>query len=143
MRHSLSRGPLNKNDHVDFWYVQDLEAGRRLLLRAEMKLPGRAWLEFLLSPQARGRTLVRCCAWFEPRGLSGELYWWVLYPVHILIFRGMVQAVCRKAARAMQAVRQRCAEYGVGLPDLPARVRVPRTLCALGVCAQAGGPGRG
>jgi len=103
MRHSLSRGPLSKNDHVDFWYVQDLEAGRRLLLRAEMKLPGRAWLEFLLSPQARGRTLVRCCAWFEPRGLLGELYWWVLYPVHILIFRGMVQAVGRKAARAMQA----------------------------------------
>ena len=103
MRHSLSRGPLNKNDHVDFWYVQDLEAGHRLLLRAEMKIPGRAWLEFLLSPQARGRTLVRCCAWFEPRGLLGELYWWILYPVHILIFRGMVEAVCRKAARPIQA----------------------------------------
>ena len=103
MRHSLSCGPLNKNDHVDFWYVQDLEAGHRLLLRAEMKTPGRAWLEFLLSPQARGRTLVRCCAWFEPRGLLGELYWWALYPVHILIFRGLVQAVCRNAARAMQA----------------------------------------
>jgi uncharacterized protein YbjT (DUF2867 family) len=103
MRHRLSRGPLNKNDHVDFWYVQDLELGHRLLLRAEMKIPGRAWLEFLLSPHARGRTLVRCCAWFEPRGLLGELYWWALYPVHILIFRGMVQAVCRNAARAMQA----------------------------------------
>ena len=103
MRHSLSCGPLNKNDHVDFWYVQDLEAGHRLLLRAEMKTPGRAWLEFLLSPQARGRTLVRCCAWFEPRGLLGELYWWALYPVHILIFRGLVQAVCRNAARAMKA----------------------------------------
>ena len=62
MRHSLNRGTLNKNDHVDFWYVQDLEAGHRLLLRAEMKIPGRAWLEFLLSSQARGRTLVRCCA---------------------------------------------------------------------------------
>ncbi len=103
MRQSISRRPLNKNDHVDFWYVQDLDAGRRLLLRAEMKLPGRAWLEFLLSPQPRGQTLVRCCAWFEPRGLLGELYWWVLYPAHVLIFRGMVQAVCRKAARAMQA----------------------------------------
>jgi uncharacterized protein YbjT (DUF2867 family) len=103
VRHRLSRGPLNKNDHVDFWYVQDLEAGRRLLLRAEMKVPGRAWLEFLLSPRAGGRTLVRCCAWFEPRGLPGELYWWALYPVHVLIFRGMVQAVCRKAARATQA----------------------------------------
>lgn len=98
MKPSLSRAPLNEKDHVDFWYVQGLEAGRRLLLRAEMKLPGRAWLEFLLSPQPSGRTLVRCSAWFEPRGLLGELYWWVLYPIHILIFRGMVQAVCQKAA---------------------------------------------
>ena len=97
MKPSVSRAPLNEKDHVDFWYVQDLEPGRRLLLRAEMKLPGRAWLEFLLSPQPGGRTLVRCFAWFEPHGLLGELYWWVLYPVHILIFRGMVQAVCQKA----------------------------------------------
>ena len=103
MKCSPGSADLNKNDHIDFWYVQDLEADCRLLLRAEMKLPGRAWLEFLVSPQPSGRTLVRCCAWFEPRGLLGELYWWVLYPVHILIFRGMVQAVCRKAARAMQA----------------------------------------
>ena len=98
MQPSLARAPLNEKDHVDFWYVQDLEAGRRLLLRAEMKLPGRTWLEFLLCPQPGGRTLVRCSAWFEPRGLLGELYWWVLYPIHILIFRGMVQAVCRRAA---------------------------------------------
>jgi uncharacterized protein YbjT (DUF2867 family) len=97
MKPSLSPA-LNEKDHVDFWYVQDLEAGRRLLLRAEMKLPGRAWLEFLLSPQPGGRTLIRCSAWFEPRGLLGELYWWVLYPIHIMIFRGMVRAVCRRAA---------------------------------------------
>jgi uncharacterized protein YbjT (DUF2867 family) len=91
-------GTLNKNDHIDFWCVQDLELGRRILLRAEMKLPGRAWLEFVLSPQSGNRTLVRCCAWFEPRGLLGELYWWLLYPIHIVIFRGMVLAVCRRAA---------------------------------------------
>ena len=97
MGRSISGTLLNKNDHVDFWRVQDVEPGRRLLLRAEMKLPGRAWLEFLLFPQLDGRTLVRCSAWFEPRGLLGELYWWVLYPIHILIFRGMVNAVCRKA----------------------------------------------
>ena len=99
----MTRGPasgrLNQNDHIDFWFVQDLKPNRRLLLRAEMKLPGRAWLEFSLSPQPGGQTLLRCCAWFQPRGLLGELYWWVLYPVHILIFRGMVQAICRKARR--------------------------------------------
>ena len=102
MKRGRGHSPLNKNDHIDFWYVQDLEANRRLLLRAEMKLPGRAWLEFLLSPQSSGRTLVRCCAWFEPLGLLGELYWWALYPIHVLIFRGMVQAVCRKAVRCVQ-----------------------------------------
>ena len=98
MKRNSGRASLNKNDHIDFWHVQDLEADRRLLLRAEMKVPGRAWLEFLISPQPSDRTVVRCCAWFEPRGLLGELYWWVLYPIHILIFRGMVQAVCREAA---------------------------------------------
>ena len=101
MKRSPGSVHLNKNDYIDLWYVQDLEADSRLLLRAEMKLPGRAWLEFLVSPQPSGRTLVRCCAWFEPHGLLGELYWWVLYPVHILIFRGMVQAMCRKAARSV------------------------------------------
>jgi uncharacterized protein YbjT (DUF2867 family) len=95
MKRGPGRDALNKNDHIDFWFVQDLEIDRRLLLRAEMKLPGRAWLEFLLAPQPGGRTLVRCCAWFQPRGLPGELYWWILYPIHILIFRGMVQAICR------------------------------------------------
>jgi hypothetical protein len=103
MKRSPGSAHLNKNDHIDFWYVQDLEADRHLLLREEMKLPNRAWLEFLVSSQPSGRTLVRCCTWFEPCGLLGELYWRVLYPVHILIFRGVVQAVCRKAARAMQA----------------------------------------
>ncbi len=101
MRRSPGSAHLNKNDYIDLWYVQDLKADSRLLLRAEMKIPGRAWLEFLVSPQPSGRTLVRCCAWFEPRGLLGELYWWVLCPVHILIFRGMVQAMCRKAARSV------------------------------------------
>ena len=99
MNRGLGRGTLIKNDRVDFWFVRDLDVDRRLLLQAEMKLPGNAWLEFLLSPEPGGKTFVRCCAWFQPRGLLGELYWWALYPIHVLIFRGMVQAICRKAAR--------------------------------------------
>jgi uncharacterized protein YbjT (DUF2867 family) len=98
MKHRHSRTVLKKNDRFDFWLVQDLQTDSCLLLQAVMKVPGRAWLEFLLFPQPAGHTLVRCCAWFEPRGLSGELYWWALYPIHILIFRGMVQAVCTIAA---------------------------------------------
>jgi uncharacterized protein YbjT (DUF2867 family) len=98
MQRRHSRAVLKKNDRFDFWLVQDLQTDSRLLLQAVMRVPGRAWLEFLLFPQPAGHTLVRCCAWFEPMGLSGELYWWALYPIHILIFRGMVQAVCTIAA---------------------------------------------
>lgn len=74
-----------------------MEAGQALLLRAEMKLPGRAWLQFRLSPAASRGTLLRCCAWFEPRGLAGELYWWALYPIHVLIFRGLAKAIKRRS----------------------------------------------
>lgn len=98
MQRSQSRTVLKKNDRFDFWLVQDLQTDHRLLLQALMKIPGRAWLEFLLFPLPAGHTLVRCCAWFEPRGLSGKLYWWALYPIHVLIFRGMVQAVRTRAA---------------------------------------------
>lgn len=103
MKHRLGHDPLLADDAFDFWYVQEIETDRRLVLRAAMKLPGRAWLEFILSPEAGGQTLLRCCAWFEPRGLLGELYWWALYPVHILIFRGLVEALCKKAAKNGEA----------------------------------------
>jgi uncharacterized protein YbjT (DUF2867 family) len=84
-------------DGVDFWRVEEVVPGEEILLRAEMKLPGRAWLQFILLAESRKRTLLRCCAWFEPRGLAGELYWGLLYPVHVLIFRGMVRAIARKS----------------------------------------------
>jgi uncharacterized protein YbjT (DUF2867 family) len=99
--HSAGHSPaaLLADDTFDFWYVQEIETDEHLVLRAAMKLPGRAWLEFILSPEGSRHTLVRCCAWFEPSGLLGELYWWALYPVHILIFRGLVEAVCKKASK--------------------------------------------
>lgn len=106
MTRGLTETGLSKDGRTDFWYVEDFDVNRRLLLRAEMKLPGRAWLEFLLSPQAEGKTLVRCCAWFEPRGLLGELYWWVLYPIHILIFRGMVRKICDRARLGSAAMAE-------------------------------------
>ena len=62
-----------------------------------MKLPGRAWLQFSLLAESRDCTLLSCYAWFEPRGLAGELYWAVLYPIHVLIFRGMVRAIARQS----------------------------------------------
>ena len=94
MRRGRSRdGPLRMGDYVDFWRVEEVTRHKNLLLRAEMKLPGRAWLQFLLTPSPTGGTRLRCCAWFEPLGLAGEFYWWLLYPIHRLIFRGLLRAI--------------------------------------------------
>ena len=88
---------LQPGDCVDFWRVEEVVPGERLTFRAEMKLPGRAWLQFIVLPEARDRTLLSCYAWFEPRGVAGELYWALLYPIHVLIFRGMVRAIARQS----------------------------------------------
>ena len=77
--------------------MEEIVPGERILFRAEMKLPGRAWLQFSLAAESRDRTLLSCYAWLEPRGLAGELYWALLYPVHVLIFRGMVRAIARRS----------------------------------------------
>lgn len=84
---------------LDFWRVEDYELDRRLLLRAEMKVPGRAWLEFQVEETPRG-SRIHQTAVFDPRGVSGRLYWWSVYPLHGLIFGGMLKQI---AARARQA----------------------------------------
>lgn len=93
MKRGRSRKTLRAGDYVDFWRIEKVMPGQGLLLRAEMKLPGRAWLQFALLPAASSGTLLRCCAWFEPRGITGEIYWWLLYPIHVLIFQGLVKAI--------------------------------------------------
>lgn len=85
---------------VDFWRVESAEPPRRLRLRAEMKVPGRAWLEFATAPEQNGTRLTQT-ALFAPKGLAGVLYWYLLYPVHRLIFSGLVRAVGRAAERAV------------------------------------------
>ncbi|MGA2717261.1 MAG: SDR family oxidoreductase [Bryobacteraceae bacterium] len=77
---------------LDFWRVEFYEPGRRLRLFAEMKLPGRAWLEFCAEPDGSS-TVIRQLAQFEPRGLAGMLYWYLLRPVHALMFRGMLRRI--------------------------------------------------
>jgi uncharacterized protein YbjT (DUF2867 family) len=91
-------------DVVDFWRVESLESNRRLRLRAEMKLPGRAWLEFEAAPQG-SQTLLRQTAIFDPVGFSGLAYWYVLYPVHALIFGGMLRRI-RAAAESHEQHRR-------------------------------------
>jgi uncharacterized protein YbjT (DUF2867 family) len=90
---------LEVGDVVDFWRVEELRPDRRLRLRAEMKLPGRAWLEFEVSPQG-SCTSIRQSAIFDPRGLAGLAYWYLLYPVHALIFRGMLRRLKEASERA-------------------------------------------
>lgn len=85
-------------DALDFWRVEEFEPNHRLRLRAEMKLPGRAWLEFEVTPHNGGST-IRQTAEFDPVGLFGLLYWYGLYPLHELVFWGMLRGIATAAGR--------------------------------------------
>jgi hypothetical protein len=108
----LRRGRRDPNalvpgDTVDFWRVEAVEPNRLLRLAAEMKLPGRAWLQFEVEPDAGGSVL-RQTAIFDPVGLTGLLYWYALYPVHQLVFAGMLRGItrhirCADGARSRRA----------------------------------------
>ena len=91
-RRDISR--LLPGDVVDCWRVESIEPPRHLRLAAEMKLPGRAWLEFDVQPAKDGVTL-RQTATFDPVGLTGLAYWYALYPLHELVFRGMIRNLGR------------------------------------------------
>jgi uncharacterized protein YbjT (DUF2867 family) len=89
---------LRVGDALDFWRVEEVRRPSLLRLRAEMKVPGRAWLQYEVTPTAGGCRLVQT-AFFEPKGLPGLAYWYVLYPVHGLIFRGTVRVLAERAVR--------------------------------------------
>ena len=84
---------LRPGDALDFWRVESVEPDRSLKLRAEMKVPGRAWLVFEVIPEGAHRSRLMQTAVFEPRGLFGALYWYSLYPLHQYVFSGMVNAI--------------------------------------------------
>ncbi|HWS00734.1 MAG TPA: SDR family oxidoreductase [Prolixibacteraceae bacterium] len=87
---------LNPGDALDFWRVliADRE-NKRLLLFAEMKVPGDAWLEFKIVLMEDGFYLTQT-ATFMPKGLSGRIYWWALLPIHLVMFQGMIRAIVHK-----------------------------------------------
>ena len=93
-------------DAVDFWRVEEVRRPTLLRLRAEMKVPGRAWLQYEVTETPAGSRLVQT-AFFEPKGLPGLAYWYALYPVHGLIFRGSIRELGERAVRRSrdQAVR--------------------------------------
>ncbi|MBD3161112.1 MAG: DUF2867 domain-containing protein [Candidatus Eisenbacteria bacterium] len=89
---------LRVGDTVDWWRVERIEPDRSLRLAAEMKVPGRAWLEFEVTPNGQG-SRIRQTAIFDPVGLGGLLYWYALWPIHALVFRGMLRGIVAAGER--------------------------------------------
>ena len=87
---------LTPGDTLDFWRVESVEPDRLLRLRAEMKIPGRAWLQFETEP-VPGGTEIRQTAIFDASGLFGLAYWYALYPLHRFIFAGMLRGIANRA----------------------------------------------
>lgn len=86
-------------DVIDGWRVEAYEPDRLLRLAAGLKLPGRGWLEFRVAPVGDGtQSLIRQTAIFDPRGVTGRLYWYGVLPLHALVFRGLLQRIARRAA---------------------------------------------
>jgi len=83
---------------LDFWRVEKVEPNHLLRLRAEMKVPGLAWLEFQVNEQSDGTSRLSQTALFVPHGLLGLLYWYILYPIHAAIFSGLINAIAKRAA---------------------------------------------
>ena len=102
---------LRVGDTVDFWRVERVEFGRRLLLAAEMKLPGRLWLQFDVDAGDH-RVSIRLTTVFDPAGYVGLAYWYLLYPVHRAIFAAMLRGVRRVSGPDATAA---------GAADQPAR----------------------
>ncbi|HEY7718102.1 MAG TPA: SDR family oxidoreductase [Pedococcus sp.] len=87
-------------DALDWWRVEEIEDLHLLRLRAEMRLPGLAWLELIAEADEQGRTVFRQRALFHPRGLAGHLYWAAVYPFHGVVFGGMQRNIARAAEAA-------------------------------------------
>ena len=83
---------LRVGDSLDFWKVVDIQENKRLLLFAQMKLPGTAWLEFKVDDEK----LIQS-AYFYPRGVFGRLYWYILVPIHYFVFTNMIRSIIKKA----------------------------------------------
>jgi len=105
MRRGRPEGrPLRVGDALDFWRVRACEPDTRLRLAAEMKVPGRAWLEFRIEPTAAGSRIIQT-AEFDPAGLAGRLYWYGILPLHTLVFSGMLAGIAARVQAAPSPVR--------------------------------------
>jgi uncharacterized protein YbjT (DUF2867 family) len=105
-------------DTVDFWRVEAIEPGRLLRLAAEMRLPGRAWLQFEVTPD-NGGSMVRQTALFDPVGLSGLAYWYGLWGIHQMVFAGMLRNIVRAAEDACGPVSENIRIHATTAPTSP------------------------
>lgn len=88
---------IRQGEALDSWRVERVIENRLLLLRAEMRLPGKGWLQFEAVPRGEAASTLRLTAYFEPHGLFGSLYWYSLYPAHVWMFRGLALEIRRRA----------------------------------------------
>lgn len=103
-RHSSE---LHTGDALDFWRVLKVVRNHRLTLKAEMKVPGEAVLDLQIHPLHDGKIEVHMISRFLPRGLAGLLYWYCLYPFHVLIFKGMLTAIAKRVNAPVPGTPQR------------------------------------
>ncbi|MCM8532576.1 MAG: SDR family oxidoreductase [Lentisphaeraceae bacterium] len=84
---------LSVGEALDFWRVEAVEKNKMIRLRAEMKVPGKAWLQFKIEPTENGKFMLYQTAFFEPKGVFGLFYWYMLYPAHKIIFSGLINRI--------------------------------------------------
>jgi hypothetical protein len=101
---------LRVGDTVDFWRVERLEAGRLLRLTAEMKIPGRLWLQFEVDADGDGGSRIRQTTVFDPAGFVGLAYWYLFCPVHHLVFGSMLRGIARVAGTGKPCGRARAVQ---------------------------------
>jgi hypothetical protein len=108
---------LSVGDPLDFWRVEALDTDRMLRLRAEMLLPGDAWLQWQIEPTPTGATIIQT-ARFHPRGLLGRVYWIAVAPFHRFIFPGLLAGIAGDAER-LHAFVERSVPIAAGPPTEP------------------------
>ena len=102
-----SETELIQGDPLDFWRVEEIQKNKLLRLRAEMKLPGEAWLQFNVENIHENKTTLTQTAFYEPKGLWGLLYWYSIYPFHGLIFGGMIKSLKKTAENIQSSSHQK------------------------------------
>jgi len=113
-----SRSVVTVGDALDFWRVEAIEPGHLLRLRAEMKVPGGAWLELRATPEGDGARFDQRALFF-PHGLPGRLYWMAVLPFHGLIFSGMARRITAAAEHVQHDEPEPKAEAGRIAPEVP------------------------